>query len=600
MPLAGIIVNRVGGAQHGAWLTDAIARVGLPVLGLIPAMAGLAVPERHLGLFTAAERPEAARRFIDHAAEVVAAHIDLEALWALARSAPELGAGDAFEPAQPTSSSVRLAVARDEAFCFYYEDNLDLLRQAGAEIVPFSPIRDECLPDDVCGVYLGGGYPELYAPQLAANTSLRRDLLTYHRRGLPMYAECGGLMVLTEGIDLDTGSHDLVGALPGRSTMARGLTMGYREVEVARPGLLGDAGQRLRGHEFHYSAWTPDREHEAYRLATRGPGAATRFEGYAVGRLLASYVHVHFGQDPALPERLVSACRRHQPEQTARVESMSARTLMFMGTDASSASRCWSPGSAAPSPIAASASRRSSRRTCPTMPPSPPTMARSAAPRPCRPWPAASSRLTAMNPVLLKPEHETGAQLIVRGQRIGSVPAGIAWKKRKAKLWAAVTGALERLRDAYDLVLIEGAGSASEVNLRSTDIANFGFAQAIGAPVVLIGDIDRGGVIASLVGTFAVIDPADAALIKATLVNKFRGDPALFADGRDFIAERTGVPVPRLPCPFSPDANGCRPRTLLALETRQEPGGPYRHRRAAVCRASPTSTTSIRFAPSRA
>ncbi len=320
LPLAGVICNRVGGAQHGAWLTDAIARVGLPVLGLIPAMAGLAVPERHLGLFTAAERPEAARRFIDHAAEVVAAHIDLEALWALARSAPELGAGDAFEPTQPTSSSVRLAVARDEAFCFYYEDNLDLLRQAGAEIVPFSPIRDECLPDDVCGVYLGGGYPELYAPQLAANTSLRRDLLTYHRRGLPMYAECGGLMVLTEGIDLDTGSHDLVGALPGRSTMARGLTMGYREVEVARPGLLGDAGQRLRGHEFHYSAWTPDREHEAYRLATRGPGAATRFEGYAVGRLLASYVHVHFGQDPALPERLVSACRQYQAEQTARVD----------------------------------------------------------------------------------------------------------------------------------------------------------------------------------------------------------------------------------------------------------------------------------------
>src|ERR1700710_2190117 len=149
--------------------------------------------------------------------------------------------------------------------------------------------------------------------------------------------------------------------------------------------------------------------------------------------------------------------------------------------------------------------------------------------------------ITAMNPVLLKPEHESGAQLIVRGQRVGSFPAREYWRKR-GELLPQVVAAFDELAADVDLVLVEGAGSASEVNLRAGDIANFGFARAANVPVVLIGDIDRGGVIAALVGTFAVIDPADATLVRATLVNKFRGDPALFADGLKFIAERTGVP----------------------------------------------------------
>jgi adenosylcobyric acid synthase len=149
--------------------------------------------------------------------------------------------------------------------------------------------------------------------------------------------------------------------------------------------------------------------------------------------------------------------------------------------------------------------------------------------------------LTAMNPVLLKPEHESGAQVVVRGRRIASMPAREYWKKR-GELLPQVLDAYDELAADADLVLVEGAGSASEINLRDNDIANFGFARAQNLPVVLMGDIERGGVIASLVGTFAVIDPVDAALIAATLVNKFQGDPALFADGRRAIADRTGVP----------------------------------------------------------
>ncbi|MEQ1902458.1 MAG: cobyric acid synthase, partial [Devosia sp.] len=158
--------------------------------------------------------------------------------------------------------------------------------------------------------------------------------------------------------------------------------------------------------------------------------------------------------------------------------------------------------------------------------------------------------ITAMNPVLLKPEAETGAQLILRGKRIGSFRAREYWEKR-TELLPEVLFAFRQLAAAADLVLVEGAGSASEVNLRPTDIANFGFARAANVPVVVIGDIDRGGVIASLVGTFAVIDAGDAGLIRATLVNRFRGDPSLFVDGMHTIADLTEVPCLG-PIPFFP------------------------------------------------
>jgi len=183
--------------------------------------------------------------------------------------------------------------------------------------------------------------------------------------------------------------------------------------------------------------------------------------------------------------------------------------------------------------------------------------------------------ITAMNPVLLKPEGETGSQLVLRGQRIGSFPAREYWKKR-GELLPQVLAAHAELTSDSDLVVVEGAGSASEVNLRANDIANFGFARAADLPVILTGDIQRGGVIAALVGTFAVIDPDDAALIAATLVNKFQGDPALFEDGKRFIAERTGVPCLG-PIPWFGDAGKLPAEDALALEEQQTPGlGAYR------------------------
>ncbi len=179
--------------------------------------------------------------------------------------------------------------------------------------------------------------------------------------------------------------------------------------------------------------------------------------------------------------------------------------------------------------------------------------------------------VTAMNPVLLKPEAENGSQLVLRGQRVGSFRAREYWRKRQ-ELLPDVLASFREL-DA-ELVLVEGAGSASEVNLRAGDIANFGFAQAAKVPVVLIGDIDRGGVIASLIGTFAVVEPADRALIRATLVNKFRGDPSLFEDGVRLIAERTGVPCLG-PVPYFDGASRLPAEDSLALDRPDRAGGPY-------------------------
>lgn len=183
--------------------------------------------------------------------------------------------------------------------------------------------------------------------------------------------------------------------------------------------------------------------------------------------------------------------------------------------------------------------------------------------------------ITAMNPVLLKPEGETGSQLVVRGARVGSYKAMAYWSKRHELLPVVLAAHAELASDA-DLILVEGAGSASEVNLRPGDIANFGFARAADIPVILAGDIQRGGVIAALVGTFAVIDPADAALIAATLVNKFQGDPQLFDSGKQFIADRTNVPCLG-PVPYFDDARKLPAEDALALEEQQTPGqGAYR------------------------
>jgi cobyrinic acid a,c-diamide synthase len=309
--LAGVIFNRIGGAAHLHYLEQAMSRVpGVKCLGGLPREAALAIPERHLGLTTAEDHP-LEEEHLGRLADFVEEHLDLDALLA---SLPvlDLGREAVVEAAAPT---VRLGVARDRAFCFYYPENLELLARFGAELAPFSPLEDRELPENLDGLYLGGGYPELFAAQLAANEGLKRHLAAQAAAGLPIYAECGGLMYLSQEIqDLEGRHYPMAGLLPLKVRMLQRLrALGYREITLTADGLLGPAGTKARGHEFHYSeiaAETGDLP-RIYRIAAR-QGKEAPPEGYCLNNILASYVHLHFGSNPEVARHLVASCRAYK------------------------------------------------------------------------------------------------------------------------------------------------------------------------------------------------------------------------------------------------------------------------------------------------
>jgi len=323
LPLAGFIVNKVGSDRHGQGVATAIERAtGLPVLGWLTRDSELEIPERHLGLIPTAE-PGRWQAFINHAADQIERCVDLDRLFSIARQARPLRKPDLstlFVDNLPDIRGSRqsavgdrpvIAVARDEAFNFTYEDNLDLLRAAGAELVFFSPLYDKGLPAKTSGIVLSGGFPELYAEQLAANLDIRDALRQAHQQNIPIYAECGGLMYLTDTItDLDGQRHPMVGLLPGHSVMTRQrLTLGYRQAQAAGDSWLLSAGETVRGHEFHYSRWEerPADLPPAYYLLPRSGEGEARPDGAKVGNLWASYVHLHFWGKPELASRFVRA-----------------------------------------------------------------------------------------------------------------------------------------------------------------------------------------------------------------------------------------------------------------------------------------------------
>jgi cobyrinic acid a,c-diamide synthase len=312
LPVAAVALNFAGSERHALGCGGAVTEVtGLPVLGWLPRDGRLLVPERHLGLLTAGESTDI-DAVLSAVADIVAANFDLEALLRLAGAAPGLPEPAPTVPAVVCEAAPVLAVARDAAFSFYYPDNLDLLRAAGARIAFFSPVAGERLPAGAGGVYLGGGYPEVHARALAANTGLWADLHALHARGAPILAECGGFMVLTEAlVDTDGVRHAMAGLVPGTTRMTTRLaSLGYREATALQDTLLADAGETLRGHEFHYSVWdlgdAASTRAPAFRLRGTRPSVAEAAAGHAERGLLASYLHIHLGQRPALARRLVA------------------------------------------------------------------------------------------------------------------------------------------------------------------------------------------------------------------------------------------------------------------------------------------------------
>lgn len=303
-----LVCNRVGSRGHLELLREAVTAP--PMLGGLPARDDLAFPERHLGLVTAASA--LGDEQLAAWARVAEEWLDLDGLLALARTAPPLEVA-AAAAGRATGPRCRIGVAFDEAFHFYYEDNLARLEAAGAELVRFSPVHDSRLPD-VDGLLLGGGYPEVHAAALAANHSMREAVRAFAAAGRPVYAECGGLMYLASRIrTADSREHDMVGLIPGVAVVRDRLqALGYAEVTTRAATILGPAGLRFRGHQFRYSELeVPPSVPRAY--AVSGRRGAPLEEGYTSGSVLASYVHAHWASCPAAAEGLVAACRQRSP-----------------------------------------------------------------------------------------------------------------------------------------------------------------------------------------------------------------------------------------------------------------------------------------------
>ncbi|HKP62219.1 MAG TPA: cobyrinate a,c-diamide synthase [Polyangiales bacterium] len=302
-----LLCNRLGSAGHLELIRSACANI--PVLGGLIDEPKAALPERHLGLHAAQELD--IEPILDGWADRVESQCDVAALLELARSAQPLSA--AATESTRTPPRCKIAVAHDAAFHFYYEANLHLLERAGAELVRFSP-RDDS-PDklaNVDGVYIGGGYPELHASALSANTGMLAALRAHAAAGKPIYAECGGLMYLATAIvTLDGLRHPMLGLIPGTAAMRDKLqALGYVEVETRADSPLGPAGTQFRGHQFRYSQFDSARAAGCYELRSKRSGQL-QVEGYGSGNVLGSYVHAHWASNPAIPEAFVRACLPH-------------------------------------------------------------------------------------------------------------------------------------------------------------------------------------------------------------------------------------------------------------------------------------------------
>lgn len=328
LTFAGVVFNNVGTRKHYMYLAEAVGhRLSVPVLGYLSRQDAISIPERHLGLVTADEKSLGASE-IDGLADMVEQNLDTRWLQACVGNRQ----GVTLPPTVPeaASAAVGIGVARDAAFCFYYQDNLDMLAAQGARLEFFSPIQDAALPENIAGLYFGGGYPEVFAAELAANQQMREAVKRACVNGMPIYGECGGFMYLCEWFSgkpvlgkriaqksaepAHETEYPMTGCFPFSIRMLDRLkSLGYREVRLEADNILGPAGLSARGHEFHYSeiAYLSDSVRRVYALAGRKDGY-TELEGYSVHNTLGSYIHLHFGSNPLLCGHFVSACRSYE------------------------------------------------------------------------------------------------------------------------------------------------------------------------------------------------------------------------------------------------------------------------------------------------
>jgi len=301
--IAGVVLNKVGSDRHLHLLQEALEPLHIPIIGVLRRQEQVSLPDRHLGLVPPSEVNEINRVF-DRLKEVGKNCFDWEKLEPLLRVSPQQNTPQPEKP-KPT---VRIAIAQDAAFNFYYQDNLDILQQEGAELIPWSPLN-ESLPEDAQGLYFGGGFPEVFGEQLAANQVAKTGVKKAINLGMPTLAECGGLMYLCESIiDFNTRAWEMVGILPTSAVMGKNLTLGYRKAKTLQDSIILKSREIVWGHEFHRSQLTAENTQpllETKGYLTDSPMVA---QGWRVKQVHASYLHLHFGATTQLAKRFLRKC----------------------------------------------------------------------------------------------------------------------------------------------------------------------------------------------------------------------------------------------------------------------------------------------------
>ncbi|WP_421657467.1 cobyrinate a,c-diamide synthase [Leptothermofonsia sp. ETS-13] len=321
--LAGVVLNRVGSDRHLELLKSALEPLNVPILGVLRRQDSITIPDRHLGLVPALELENLAP-LVDHLAYLGETSFDWSRLLPLLATNPPSAGTQLLEidtrpetrlenlpfelNTQHSTLKIPIAIAQDAAFNFYYQDNLDLLATLGAELIFWSPLNDSELPKGVQGLYLGGGFPEMFAAQLAENETARNAVKAAIQLQIPTYAECGGLMYLCQQIvDFEEQSHSMAGILPTTAVMGKHLTLGYRQVAALQDGLMFARGAIAWGHEFHRSHLTKEPQRPLFTLSSPAPSPT---EGWHLPHLHASYIHLHWGATPEIPKQFLCNCAR--------------------------------------------------------------------------------------------------------------------------------------------------------------------------------------------------------------------------------------------------------------------------------------------------
>ncbi|HYA32687.1 MAG TPA: Ni-sirohydrochlorin a,c-diamide synthase [Candidatus Bathyarchaeia archaeon] len=330
--IEGVILNNIGSAKHATKAKEAIEHyTGVDVIGQIPRDDSMRLGMRHLGLVPAPEglvRDQALRRQLENIEDSIRDHVDVEKVLEIARGAGPLPqvAPKAFVPPADGQTmhkaKVRVGVAFDETFNFYYHDLFDLFFLNAVDVAFFSPLHDRELPD-VHGIYLGGGYPELFAHELERNRSMLSSLASSAQEGVPIFAECGGLMYLTESLENAGKTTKMVGVVPAKTNMIHKRVIGYVEGTTVRDTIIGQKGTRFRGHEFHYSELTDlsSKLDFAFKLQ-KGTGISEGRDGIQVQKTLASYCHVHPLSYPGLATAFIRSCTTFKDQRARSTQSL--------------------------------------------------------------------------------------------------------------------------------------------------------------------------------------------------------------------------------------------------------------------------------------